>query len=184
MKDISTRQSWRKAAEALSARALFLGLLFYAALVSAEAQVRPLTILHTNDLHAHLLPDSKQQGGFAQIAAILRRETEGCQACLILNGGDLVQGTPVSTIHRGVPIYELANLLRFDASVLGNHEFDYGWQKIGEFIRAAQFPLVAANVADEQGRLLTPQPYVILTAGGTGGIRVAVIGALRRSCRI
>lgn len=179
MKDVFTRQRWRKAAEGvLRARALLLGVLFYAALVSAEAQVRPLTILHTNDLHAHLLPDSKQQGGFAQIAAILRRETDGCQACLVLNGGDLVQGTPVSTIYQGVPIYDLANLLGFDASVLGNHEFDYGWQKIGEFIRTARFPVVAANVADEQGRLLAPQPYVILTAGGTGGIRVAVIGAL------
>jgi 2',3'-cyclic-nucleotide 2'-phosphodiesterase (5'-nucleotidase family) len=160
------------------ARAGLLSLLLLASLACAKAQIRPLTILHTNDLHAHLLPDSKQQGGFAQVAAILRRETAGCQACLILNGGDLVQGTPVSTIYRGLPIYELANLLHFDASVLGNHEFDYGWQRIGEFIGAASFPVIAANVADEQGRLLTPQPYVILTAGGNGGIRVAVIGAL------
>ena len=160
------------------ARAGLLSFLLLASLACAKAQVRPLTILHTNDLHAHLLPDAKQQGGFAQLAAVLRRETEGCQACLVLNGGDLVQGTPVSTIYQGVPIYELANRLRFDASVLGNHEFDYGWQKIGEFIRTARFPVVAANVADEQGRLLAPQPYVILTAGGTGGIRVAVIGAL------
>jgi len=179
MKKVSTPRGWRKAAETiLRARVLLLGVLFAAALASAQAQVRPLTILHTNDLHAHLLPDSEQQGGFARIAAILRRETQGCQACLVLNGGDLVQGTPVSTIYRGLPIYELANLLGFDASVLGNHEFDYGWQRISEFMRAARFPVIAANVADEQGRLLAPQPYVILTAGGAGGIRVAVIGAL------
>jgi 2',3'-cyclic-nucleotide 2'-phosphodiesterase (5'-nucleotidase family) len=159
-------------------RSLLLGFLFLASLGCAQAQVRPLTILHTNDLHAHLLPDANQQGGFARLAAVLRRETEGCQACLVLNGGDLVQGTPVSTIYRGLPIYELANLLHFDASVLGNHEFDYGWQRIEEFLRAARVPVIAANVTDEQGRLLTPQPYVILTAGGPGGIRVAVIGAL------
>ncbi len=159
-------------------RAVFLGLLLSASLACSQAQVRPLSILHTNDLHAHLLPDARQQGGFARVAATLRRETRDCPACLILHGGDLVQGTPVSTIYQGVPIYELANLLQFDAAVLGNHEFDYGWQKIGEFMQAARFPVIAANVADEQGRLLAEQPYVILRAGGTDGIRVAVIGAL------
>src|SRR3989304_1285653 len=102
-----------------------------------------------------------QRGGFAQIAAILRRETEGCSSCLILNGGDLVQGSPVSTIYQGLPIYELANLLNFDASVLGNHEFDFGWRKIPEFLRTAQFPTVAANVEDENGRLLAARAYVI-----------------------
>jgi 5'-nucleotidase / UDP-sugar diphosphatase len=156
-------------------RAALLGVLLCVSLACSEAQVRSLTILHTNDLHAHLLPDARQQGGFAQIAAILRRETQGCQACLILNGGDLVQGTPVSTIYQGVPIYELANLLRFDAAVLGNHEFDYGWEKISAFMRAARFPVLGANVVDEQGRLLTQQAYVILPVGG---IRVAVIGVL------
>ena len=165
----------RKPYQLRNVRVLLLGLLLLASLGCAQAQIRPLTILHINDLHAHLLPDAKQQGGFARLAAILRRETDGCQSCLILNGGDLVQGTPVSTIYQGVPVYELANLLGFDASVLGNHEFDYGWQKIREFVETARFPVVAANVADDQGRLLTPQAYVILTAGG---IRVAVIGAL------
>jgi 2',3'-cyclic-nucleotide 2'-phosphodiesterase (5'-nucleotidase family) len=160
------------------ARAGLLTFLLLVLLGCAQAQVRPLTILHTNDLHAHLIPDSNQQGGFAQLAAVLRREKEGCQACLVLNGGDLVQGTPVSTIYRGLPIYELANLLHFDASVLGNHEFDYGWQRIGEFLQAARFPVIAANVVNAQGQLLAPHPYVILTAGETSGIRVAVIGAL------
>src|ERR1041385_1484918 len=119
---------------------LFVLLLVYGS--SAQAQLRNLTILHTNDLHAHLLPDSYGRGGFAQLAAVLRHETAGCNSCIVLNGGDLVQGTPVSTIFHGLPIYQLANLLGFDASVLGNHEFDYGWKRIPEFMRAARFPTV------------------------------------------
>ena len=173
----SARWTCREAAPRARRRAqvLFLGLLLCAALIAAEAQLRSLSILHTNDLHAHLLPDARSRGGFAQIAAILRRETAGCNSCLILNAGDLVQGTPVSTIYRGVPIYELANLLRFDASALGNHEFDYGWKKTAEFLRVARFPVLAANVRDARGRLLTQQPYLIRP---TNGIRVAIIGAL------
>ncbi|MBI2820503.1 MAG: bifunctional metallophosphatase/5'-nucleotidase [Acidobacteria bacterium] len=141
----------------------------------AAAQVRSLTILHTNDLHARLLPGANRRGGLAQLASILRHETEGCSSCLILNGGDLVQGSPVSTSYQGLPIYELANLLNFDASVLGNHEFDYGWEKISEFLRAARFPTVTANVEDQNGRLLAEQAYVILPVNG---IRVAIVGAL------
>jgi 5'-nucleotidase / UDP-sugar diphosphatase len=156
-------------------RVILLGWFLLAISVPAPAQLRSLTILHTNDLHAHLLPDTNRRGGFAQVAAILRHETQGCTSCLILNAGDLVQGTPVSTIYHGLPIYELANLLNFDASVLGNHEFDYGWKKISEFLSTARFPTVAANVEDENGHLLTPQAYVILPVNG---IRVAVIGAL------
>ena len=173
----SARWTCREAANRALRRAqvLSLGLLLCAALIPAEAQLRSLSILHTNDLHAHLLPDASSRGGFAQIASILRRETAGCNSCLILNGGDLVQGTPVSTIYRGLPIYEVANLLRFDASVLGNHEFDYGWRRTAEFVRAARFPVIAANVADARGRLLAKQAYVIRTVNG---IRVAIIGAL------
>ena len=141
----------------------------------ANAQVRSLTILHVNDLHAHLLPDANQRGGFAQLAAVLRQQTAGCASCLILNGGDLVQGTPVSTIFQGLPIFELANLLQFDASVIGNHEFDYGWEKIPEFMEASEFPDLAANIVDDQGRLLAERPYLILPVNG---IRVAVVGAL------
>ena len=156
-------------------RMILLGWLLLAHTNCASAQLRSLTILHTNDLHAHLLPDANQRGGFAQIAAILRRETAGCTSCLVLNAGDLVQGTPVSTLYQGLPIFELANLLRFDASVIGNHEFDYGWDKIPEFMAAAQFPNLAANIVDERGRLLADRDYLILPVNG---IRVAIIGAL------
>ncbi|MBI3934728.1 MAG: bifunctional metallophosphatase/5'-nucleotidase [Acidobacteria bacterium] len=156
-------------------RVFLLALVLFAGWASAEAQLRSLSILHTNDLHARLLPDAHGQGGFAQIAAILRRETAGCNSCLILNAGDLVQGSPVSTIYRGLPVYELANLFRFDASVLGNHDFDYGWKRIQDFTKAARFPVIAANVRDPRGRLLADRANVILTVNG---IRLAIIGAL------
>lgn len=152
----------------------FLGLLLAACAVCAQ-DVRPLTILHSNDLHAHLTPDDHGMGGFAYLATAVRQERAHSVASLYLNAGDLVQGTPVSTLFRGLPIYQIANRLGFDASTLGNHEFDYGWRRIQDFVRTARFPVVSANVVNDRGAFLARAPYVIKTAGG---IRVAVIGVL------
>jgi len=157
-----------------SPRRLLLQFLLCISAVQAQ-NTRHLTILHSNDLHAHLLPDDSGIGGFAYLAAAVRAERAHCDACLYLNAGDLVQGTPVSTIYRGVPIYEIGNRMGFDAAVLGNHEFDYGWRLIQRFARIANYPLLAANVLDGQSKPITGKPYVILRAGG---IRVAVIGVL------
>jgi 5'-nucleotidase/UDP-sugar diphosphatase len=154
----------------------FLGMLLLLAVgLPAQDGVRSLTILHTNDLHARLLPDEQGRGGFAALAAAIRRERAGCDACLLLNAGDLVQGTPVSTLFHGLPVYEIANLFGFDAATLGNHEFDYGWEQVTRFLQTAHYPVVTANVVDNEGRLLTAQPYVVLKVNG---MRVAVIGAV------
>ncbi len=141
----------------------------------AAAEIRSLTILHTNDLHARLSPLENHHGGFAYLAAAIRRERANCPECILLNAGDLVQGTPVSTIFHGLPVYEVANLLGFDASTLGNHEFDYGWPQVRKFLQTAKYPIVTSNVVDAQGRLFTDKPCVILKVNG---LRVAVIGAM------
>ena len=138
------------------------------------AQVKPLTILHSNDLHAHLLPDDRDNGGFARLATEVRRQKAQCAACLYLNAGDLVQGTPVSTLFHGAPIYQIANLLGIDVSTLGNHEFDYGWRRTQEFLHIARFPIVSANIVDADGKTMA-RPYVIQTVGG---IRVGIIGVI------
>ena len=153
-------------------RWLALGLLVAAPL---GAEIRSLTILHTNDLHARLTPLDNHQGGFAYVAAAIQRERAHCTDCILLNAGDLVQGTPVSTIFHGVPVFEIANLFHFDAATLGNHEFDYGWPQVRKFMQMANYPVVSANLVGADGRLFTAQPYVILKVNG---LRVAVIGAL------
>lgn len=149
-------------------------LLLLAAAACLAGQTRPLTILHTNDLHARLLPLEDGRGGFAQLAAVIRQERQGCGSCLLLNAGDLVQGSPVSTLYRGLPVYEIANLFGFDVATLGNHDFDYGWQRLRQFMKTARYPVVSANVSDGQGALLAKKPYVVRKVGG---LRVAVIGA-------
>jgi len=149
-------------------------LLLLLCVMPLAAQVKPLTILHSNDLHAHLLPDDGDNGGFARLATEVRRQKAQCTACLYLNAGDLVQGTPVSTLFHGAPIYQIANLLGIDVSTLGNHEFDYGWRRTQEFLHIARFPIVSANIVDADGKTMA-RPYVIQTVGG---IRVGIIGVI------
>ncbi|MBL8221107.1 MAG: hypothetical protein JNL62_17870, partial [Bryobacterales bacterium] len=90
-------------------------IVFALALVAAAQDVRKVTILHSNDLHARLLPDNNQLGGFAHLATTVRNERKGCTGCLYVHAGDLVQGTPVSTLFKGTPAYQVANKLKFDA---------------------------------------------------------------------
>ncbi len=155
-------------------RWLVSAFLLVAGLAAAQQATKPVTILHTNDLHARLEPFANGNGGFAYLAATIRREKANCKWCLVLDCGDLVQGTPVSTLFDGVPIYDVANHLGIQASTLGNHEYDYGWQKVGEYQRTARFPIVSANLVDEKQNAAA-RPYVILEADG---VRVGVIGAI------
>ena len=145
-----------------------------AAACQLSGEVRPLTILHINDIHAHLAALDNGKGGFAALATVIRREREGCTACILLNAGDLAQGTPVSTIFQGLPVFELSNLLGIDAATIGNHDFDYGWMQTRKFIATVNYPMVSANMVGKDGQLFA-KPYVILKVNG---LRVAVIGAM------
>lgn len=152
-----------------------VALLLLLACLPLAAEVRSLTILHVNDLHARLLPLENRHGGFAYLASVIRRERANCADCILLNAGDTAQGTPVSTIFHGLPVFEIANMLGFDAGCLGNHDFDYGWMQARKFVEISKYPTVSCNVVGPDGKLFTPQPYVILTVNG---LRVAIIGAM------
>jgi len=160
-------------------RAILLALALFTGCAAGEPHgeagaVRRLRIVHFNDLHAQLLPDG-DQGGFAYVAAAVDEQC-GAADCLVLDGGDLVQGTPVSTLFHGVPIYEIANGLGIDASTLGNHEFDYGWETIAKFREKADFPLLNANLTHPGGLAIADAPYAVIKSDH--GVRVAVIGLL------
>ena len=150
------------------------------AALQLAAEVRTLTILHTNDLHSRLSPLANHHGGFAYLAAVIRQQREGCTDCIVLNAGDLAQGTPVSTIYKGAPVFEIANLLGFDAFALGNHDFDYGWQQTRRFIGMSKYPMISSNIVDAQNRLFTEKPWLILKVNG---LRIGIIGAMTDNLR-
>lgn len=134
---------------------LWIVIFFFPVFVSAE--VLPLTLLHTNDLHAHLLPDENGKGGVAAISAYLKAVKADRKNLLILDAGDLVTGTPVSTLFSGTPLFEIYNTMPYDAVTLGNHEFDHGWEHIARFLEIARFPVLSANIRLPEGQLITGQ---------------------------
>jgi 5'-nucleotidase / UDP-sugar diphosphatase len=152
---------------------LLIALLALSSSLWAQDDIRSFSILHSNDLHAQLQPTPDGHGGLAYLAAEVRHQRANCTACIYLSAGDLVQGSPVSTLYHGAPLYELANMLGLDAASVGNHEFDYGWKAIQNFARIAHFPVLTANVENERHELLTGKGYVIRNVGG---VRIAIVG--------
>jgi 2',3'-cyclic-nucleotide 2'-phosphodiesterase (5'-nucleotidase family) len=142
--------------------------------LSLLAELRPLTILHVNDVHAQITPRPDGQGGFAYLQATLKRERADCTHCIVVQAGDMVQGTAVSSVFKGTPIFELANLFRFDAGTLGNHDFDYGPEKLAGFLKIANYPIVSVNLRDGAGKSPV-KPYVVIERGG---LRIGIIGAM------
>ena len=109
-----------------------------------------LVILHTNDTHARLMPfqedDGTMAGGAAARAALIERERGRAGRTLLLDAGDVFQGTPYFNFFRGVPDYRAMSLMGYDAGALGNHDLDDGpaaWLRSSSH---ARFEILSANV--------------------------------------
>ncbi|MQL50951.1 hypothetical protein GFC01_01420 [Desulfofundulus thermobenzoicus] len=97
-----------------------------------------LTILHTNDTHAHL-------DDIARRATVIQQERAKAANSLLLDAGDVFSGTLYFTRYQGLADLDLMNMLGYQAMALGNHEFDKGPATLAEFVRQAHFPLLNAN---------------------------------------
>lgn len=140
-----------------------------------QARAALIRILHVNDFHGFAEPYEplgarEKLGGAAYLAArveALRKE----KPSLLLAAGDMISGNNWANLFKGRPVIELMNLMRFDALVVGNHEFDYGPAVLRQSIAAAKFPVLGANVAG----LDALKPYVVRQVDG---VRVGIIGVV------
>jgi len=138
-----------------------------------------LTILHTNDLHAHY--DSFEpwgealQGGVARLKTLVDDLRGDCDEVLFLDAGDQFQGTLYFTVGGAEVVADVMNELGYDAMCAGNHEFDSGPAELAALIDEADFPILGANIdasadPDLSGKIF---PYALY---GIEGVTVAVIG--------
>jgi 5'-nucleotidase len=121
--------------------------------VVAQESRFSLRILHTNDHHAHLEPvkfGDRILGGIARRRTLIehiRAESKTNQEpLLLLDAGDIFQGTLYFNQYLGQADLDFYNALAYDASTIGNHEFDRGQQVLADFIAKAKFPIISANI--------------------------------------
>jgi 2',3'-cyclic-nucleotide 2'-phosphodiesterase (5'-nucleotidase family) len=158
-------------------RDLLVVALLLAACSGRPAREGPDTVLllHTNDIHSHLLPGDDGIGGMARIAGYVERERAVRADVLFLDAGDGVAGTPVSSLFQGRPAFAVMNSMGYDAMAVGNHEFDHGWPLIEQYREIAAFPILCANASGPGGRPLADAEWVLIEVDG---VRVGVIGVV------
>jgi 2',3'-cyclic-nucleotide 2'-phosphodiesterase/3'-nucleotidase len=153
-----------------------------------SADLVRLSILHTTDLHGHILPtvDYKGRpdlGGLARCATQIARWRRENPSSLLIDIGDVYQGTQFALSDQGQMMIDLFNLLRYDAWIVGNHEFDWGMEPFERAVGRSQMPILAANTAlagkaagdfDERGHPFARiQPFILKEVGG---IKIAIVG--------
>ena len=143
--------------------------------VVAQENRFSLRILHTNDHHAHLEPvkfGDRLLGGIARRRTLIdqiRAESKTNQEpLLLLDAGDIFQGTLYFNQYLGQADLDFYNALAYDAGTIGNHEFDRGQQVLADFIAKAKFPIISANIdiAPESPLYGKVRPWHVLDVKG------------------
>jgi len=148
-----------------------------------------ILLLHTNDIHGHFLPEEAKWldgepeiGGFAAIDEVVNQAEQvwGRDRVLLVDGGDLSTGTPLSDLHvrgsQGGAMLEFLEAIGYDAWVLGNHEFDKGFENIEAMVQASQVPVISSNLHSPDGGLAL-KGQLSSTIVKAGGVTVGLIGA-------
>ncbi|WP_281972853.1 bifunctional 2',3'-cyclic-nucleotide 2'-phosphodiesterase/3'-nucleotidase [Ruegeria faecimaris] len=172
---------------------------FSAAAANNQAHLR---IMETTDIHVHVFPydyyadKPRDTVGLSRTASIINGIRSEATNSLLVDNGDFLQGNPMGdyiAYERGMkegdshPIITAFNTVGYDAATLGNHEFNYGLDFLEKALAGADFPIVLANVAKEQGAnpredKTLVKPYAILDRqiemgdGSKHPIKVGVIG--------
>src|SRR5438876_9351197 len=147
-----------------------------------------ISILHTTDIHGHILPTSDydgnpDRGGLARCVTQIRHWRRQNRNSILIDVGDVYQGTEVSLRNKGELMIDLFNHLGYDAWVVGNHEFDWGIEPFHQALQRSTMPVLAANTildgksagefADAKHPLAKIQPFILKEIAG---IKLAIIG--------
>ncbi len=149
-------------------------------LLKKDTQITKLTILHTNDMHSRIDPFPINHrkypglGGMSKIATLVNQIRKEEENVLLLDAGDVFQGTPYFNLYGGELELKLMSKMGYDACTMGNHDFDNGVDGFNKVLPNANFPFLCANY-DFSNTVLNGKttPYTIIEKGG---VKIGVIG--------
>ena len=139
-----------------------------------------ITILHTNDTHSQIdpLPSNDRsypdKGGVARRATLVKRVRKENPNTLLIDAGDVLQGTPYFNFYKGEVEYKAMSLIGYDAGTLGNHEFDNGVESLAKALSFANFDIVSTNY-DVRGSALESRVKTHVVKE-VGGVRIGLFG--------
>jgi 2',3'-cyclic-nucleotide 2'-phosphodiesterase/3'-nucleotidase len=145
-----------------------------------------IVILETSDIHGNVLPinygtNKKAEQGLAKVATLIKKEREKNPSAILIDNGDVIQGTPLTyhharfQSHEPNPMIQILNELEYDAGVIGNHEFNYGLELLNKAVDEATYPWLSANIVDEETeKPYFGKPYIIKTV--SDGLRIGILG--------
>ncbi len=163
--------------------------LFFLFLLStfASAKQVPIVILHTTDLHAHILPSTnyegeKNLGGVARCSHAITEERKKNANILLVDAGDIYQGSAVGYYTQGSIMTRVLSLLKYDVWTLGNHEFDWGIHTVSERVNETKTSVLGANLLylplpDSNHTAVTAfaqiKPFIIREISG---VKIGIVG--------
>lgn len=130
-----------------------------------------IKIIHTNDIHGKIEKEKKTKVDVSKFSAKLK-EIRKEHSTLLLDAGDTVHGQPIVSISEGEAMIDIMNEMKYDAMVPGNHDFNYGRERLLELAELAEFPIISANIYDEQGNRLL-EPYALKEVDG---VKIGIFG--------
>lgn len=147
---------------------------------STPSDIKKITILHTNDVHSHIdpfpadHPKNPNLGGAARRAAIIEGIRKEEKNVLLLDAGDIFQGTPYFNYYGGELEFKLMSMMQYDIATMGNHDFDNGIDGFYAQLPHAKFDFVSANY-DFKNTILNDivKPYKIINKDG---IKIGIFG--------
>lgn len=121
-------------------------------LLANNKDVKKITILHTNDQHSRIEPfevsknqKTSNKGGFARRSTMIHEIRQQEKNVLLLDAGDVFQGTPYFNMFGGELEYKLMSKMKYDAGTIGNHEFDPGLDGFKKALNFAEFDILSSN---------------------------------------
>ncbi len=136
-----------------------------------QDEIKTITIIHTNDTHARVL-DADGILGFARISTIIKEKKAENPNTLVLDAGDTLHGMPIINISKGENAVKILDAAGYDFMVPGNHDFNYGQERLLELKDMANFSMLSANVLDENEKNLF-ESYQIVEMNG---VKVGIFG--------